>query len=131
MVLAGCATPDRRIQQNLSLFQSYPADIQEKIRKGDIALGFTQDMVHMSLGRPNHVFNRETMAGKTEVWAYTDTEYRSTHRPVAGNYWTRTRGGRLQPAPGFLWVDAQHSREYDTLRVEFENGKVRAIDRLQ
>ena len=52
LLLAGCATPEKRIQQNQDLFDSFPVAAQARIRGGQIDLGFTPDMVRIALGDP-------------------------------------------------------------------------------
>jgi len=47
--LTGCITAqqlrERRIEKNHELFNAFNPDIQEKVRLGQIELGFSQDMV--------------------------------------------------------------------------------------
>ncbi|MGD9782826.1 MAG: hypothetical protein AB7V14_11870 [Kiritimatiellia bacterium] len=53
LLLAGCATPERRIEQNRDLFDSLPVADQARIRGGKIDLGYTPDMVRIAFGEPS------------------------------------------------------------------------------
>uniref|UniRef100_UPI003F4AC00C hypothetical protein n=1 Tax=Sedimenticola selenatireducens TaxID=191960 RepID=UPI003F4AC00C len=48
LLLAACASVqerrDRRIAENLELFDSFPEEIQIQIRQGSVEVGFTRDM---------------------------------------------------------------------------------------
>jgi len=131
VLLAGCATPGYRIRKNPELFASFPPEVQETVRKGSIKLGYTGDMVFIALGEPSRIFQRETEHGKAEIWSYTDIGYRYEHQPVPQAYGLRDRGGRLHVVRGMEWVDVQAPYEFEIGRVEFAEGKVTAIERLQ
>ncbi|MCC5789452.1 MAG: hypothetical protein JJT75_07445 [Opitutales bacterium] len=70
-LLVGCAsTPQKRIAENEAYFLALPKEDQERILDGEIALGFTSEMVRMALGSPDQVQRRVT-AEKTETyWIY-------------------------------------------------------------
>ena len=63
LLLAGCATPARRIEQNRELFDSLPVAAQARIRGGQIDLGFTPDMVRIALGEPHRQTLRRSAEG--------------------------------------------------------------------
>jgi len=64
LALAGCATtPADRIAQHRSAFDTWPAEVQTKIRAGQIAVGFTEEQVRMALGDPERVITRTTEQG--------------------------------------------------------------------
>ena len=132
VLLAGClSTPESRIGRNPELFATFPAEAQAKIRQGGIEVGFTRDMVKMAIGAPRFVHTRTTAAGVTEVWTYTGVTFSTTMQPADGSYLYRDRAGVIRRAYEPGWVDVQERREYPTLRVEFEGGKVKAIERLR
>ncbi|HTZ19717.1 MAG TPA: hypothetical protein VMC06_02460 [Opitutaceae bacterium] len=71
LVLAGCATtPADRIAQNQSTFDAWPAEVQAKVRAGQVGMGFTEDQVRIALGDPERVITRTTEHGIAMVWAY-------------------------------------------------------------
>ena len=131
-LLAGCvSTPESRIARNPGVFTTFPAEAQAKIRQGRIDVGFTRDMVKMALGAPRLIHTRTTAAGETEVWTYMGVTFSTTTQPVGGTYLYRDAAGFERRADGSGWIDVQERTEYPTLRVEFEDGKVKAIERLR
>lgn len=131
LVLTGCmTTPQSRIDRNPALFASFPAEAQAKIRKGEVDIGYTKDMVLMALGAPRNVRARKTEAGESEVWVYTEVGYDSRPRPVYREYWYHDREGRLRSSSYDLaWADVGRSYEYPVLRIEFAGDKVKTLER--
>ena len=72
LLLAGCATPEKRIQQNQEVFDSFPVAAQARLRGGQIDLGFTPDMVRIALGEPQRKLVRRSAEGDAEIWLYLD-----------------------------------------------------------
>jgi hypothetical protein len=71
LLLAGCAsTPESRIADHQAAFAQYPADVQQKIRAGQVDVGFTPEMVRLALGEPDRIISRQSAAGTSEVWSY-------------------------------------------------------------
>lgn len=70
--LSACSTTASRIGEQQGLFDSYPAEVREKIRAGEIAVGFTPEQVRMALGEPSRVYTRQTVQGEAEIWSYQD-----------------------------------------------------------
>jgi hypothetical protein len=129
LVAAGCSTPARRIRQNAELFASYPAEVQEKIGRGEVDVGYTRAMVYMALGRPSRVYDRQTRATNTEIWAYSDLLYLSDYRPIETTYWYRDSLGRRRLGRDWDWVDVGRPIEREFLRIEFSGDSVSAIER--
>jgi hypothetical protein len=121
LALAGCSTPDSRIQKNTSAFAGYPPAVQAKIRAGEIEVGYTPAMVALALGRADRVYRRQTAAGETEVWAYADKT------PSIG-FGIGIGGGGHHSSGG---VALGTSTGGDRLHVVFNQGKVTAIDRFE
>jgi len=127
---AGCATPAARIRRDPELFASFPPAVQAQVRQGRIALGFSPDAVRMALGEPDRIYHRATTNGVNEVWAYTAYDYRGPPQyatvfappaePWPGNYTT-----------GVVLLEVHQPNAYETLRVEFEGGRVKAIEALK
>jgi len=137
---AGCAsTPSERIAANPQLFASIPPANQQLIKQGQIAIGFTPNMVRLALGEPDAVTQHIDATGTTETWRYqsSDSNTRAyvytTWRPYYGPYFYP--GARLGywgsgwGYPGAYW-DWQPART-DYLRVSFRNGVVAEINRLR
>jgi hypothetical protein len=68
--LAGCAGPPQRIKKHQAEFDAYSPEIQQKIRAGQVDVGFTDRQVALALGRPDRVYSRKTTTADQEVWAY-------------------------------------------------------------
>lgn len=131
LVVAGCiSTPARRIERNPDLFASFPPEAQAKVRQGEVAIGFTKDMVRMALGAPQRVNTRLTEKGASEVWVYTTYRHVSRYEPVHAGGWYRDRSGRLYRANDLTWMDTGYSVEIPAMRVEFEDDKAKAIERM-
>ncbi|MEI8351960.1 MAG: hypothetical protein WCG36_06580 [bacterium] len=113
------------------MFAGFSAPVQEKVRRGEIDIGFSRDMVRLALGLPCRNQSRITEAGVTEIWIYTGMRYVSRLEPVDGGYWYRDRAGRLRRSYDSVWIDRGYQEEFPILRVEFYGGVVKAIERMQ
>ncbi len=131
LVLSGCATPESRIKKNPALFASFPPEVQENVRQGKIDIGYSQDMVKIALGDPDRKYTRQTAIGVLEVWSYTETYTTTARQRVDGPFRVRTRDGSYQTVTDSVWADVQQVHEFEKLRVEYQNGLVAAIDRLE
>jgi hypothetical protein len=132
VMVAGCiSTPAKRIAKDPELFGSFPPEIQASIRKGEVAIGFTPEMAQMALGSPHRVVERSTTAGETELWLYMGMARDTTMQPVSSSYMYRDRYGRLRQAYDTHWVSVDRTREYPVLRLEFEAGRVKSIEKIK
>lgn len=132
LITAGCvSTPASRIKKEPEIFAAFPPDIQAKVQRGEIAVGFTKDMVRLAKGRPSRISSRITAAGYQEVWTYTGIRHISRMEPVDTGYWYRDRAGRLYRSYDMMWVDYGYNEEFPTLRLEFAEGKVSAIEQVK
>ena len=124
VLLAGCATPAKRIQQNQELFDTFPVAAQARIRGGQIDLGFNPDMVRIALGEPQRQVLRRESSGETEIWFYLDSVRRYDRQRVdidGLSFSGRSLGGSA-------WINVEQTREFVRTRVEFRNGVVTAIE---
>lgn len=130
--LAGCvSTPESRIKKNPALFASFPADAQARIQKGEVAIGFTPDMVVMAKDKPNRTYDRTTSAGSIEVWSYTGIYTTTDRQQVQTRIRAPDASGAYRTYTDWVWVDVQQQHEYDQVRIEFTDGKVSAIENLR
>lgn len=131
LVLAGCATPESRIQKNPAMFDALTPEVQEQVRKGQIAVGFPEDAVFLALGKPDRMYTRQTESGTTEIWSYVG--YYSTRDRQQVEYRGRVRDskGASHSVSDTIWVDVDVQHDYEKLRVEIKDKKVRAIERVQ
>jgi hypothetical protein len=131
LLAAGCATPAYRIKKNPDLFAAFPPAVQETVRAGRVEVGYTPDMVYIALGRPSRIYARETEAGRTLIWSYAARYRTSSWRPVETLQVYRDSKGRRRTTTDTTWVDVGRSTEYEAVRIEFADNKVKAIEVLQ
>jgi hypothetical protein len=124
LMLAACSsTPESRIGDQQALFDSFPPEVQQKIRAGQVDVGFTPDMARMALGEPERKYERTSGRGVSEVWAYRDSQ--PTFSVGLG-------GGSFGGSGGFgggVGVATGGESPEDRLRLVFENGKVASVER--
>jgi hypothetical protein len=113
LAAAACSTPKSRIRRHQSEFDAYPPEVQQKIRAGAVAPGFTHEQVSIALGSPDRVRTRKLPDGEQEVWVYGI----GAPRPNVG----------LVAAPG-AYVEPGVGAD-ELLRVIFENAAVVRIER--
>lgn len=122
LVLAGCSTPDSRIAKSQSAFAGYPADVQAKIRAGQVEPGFTPEMVQLALGEPLRKTTRQTEAGDAEVWIYPERSPRFSF-----GLGVSSGGGHSGFGAGVGLSTGGYESD-EGMRVEFRDGKVSAIE---
>jgi hypothetical protein len=126
LLLAGCSSPSSRIAANREAFATYPAEVQAKIRAGEVAVGFTPEQAKMALGKPDRVYTRTTDTGVSTIWVYRETSagfgfglgvagYSGVSSSVGAGAGVETGSGGA--------VD-------DRLRVVFTAGRVTAIEKM-
>ena len=128
LLLAGCATPEKRIQQNQEVFDSFPVAAQARIRGGQIDLGFTPDMVRIALGEPHRQTLRRSADGEVEIWSYFDSTRRYDRQRVDIDGLSVSGPGGLRSIGGSAWINVEQTREFVRARVEFQNGVAVAIE---
>ena len=127
-LLAGCATPEKRIQQNREVFDSFPVAAQARIRGGQIDLGFTPEMVRIALGEPQRKTLRRSADGEVEIWSYVDSTRRYDRQRVDIDGLGVSGPGGLRSVSGSAWVNVEQNREFIRTRVEFRNGVAATIE---
>ena len=128
VLLAGCATPAKRIEQNQELFDSFPVAVQARIRGGQIDLGFTPDMVRIALGDPHRQTVRRAADGEPGIGFYYDSVRRYDRQRVDIDGLSFAGPGGIRSLGGSAWINVEQSREFVRTRVEFRNGAVTAIE---
>ena len=127
LVLSACSTINTRINEKGSVYYSLDPATQQKISHGDVALGFTPDMVYMALGRPDEKRQRTSADGVTETWLYGTTYYDSAfvgYRRWGG--WGPRGFYRMYWEP--VYAPVRISPPEADIRVTFREGKVVSID---
>lgn len=124
-VLAGCSTPQTRIDRNPQIFSTLSPTDQELIKQGKIAVGFTQDEVKLALGDPDRIYVRTDANGTNETWSYVTYETDSGVLLYRGYYHRFYRWGD----PYYPYYTAYSARrERESFRVIFSAGRVATIE---
>ncbi|UPT75135.1 MAG: hypothetical protein M0D55_05330 [Elusimicrobiota bacterium] len=127
LLFAACSTPASRIKRDPGLFASWPAATQEKVRAGQVEVGFSEEMARMALGAPTRRFSRESAAGRQEVWVYGD----SGSRPGLGvSIGGGTFGGSTGMGGG-VSVGTASPGPGERARLVFEGGRVVSVEKLE
>lgn len=122
---AGCSTPESRIRAQPALFASLAPSDQEKIKSGQVAVGFSQEMVKLALGDPDRIWVRTDASGTNEVWSYTTYESESGVYLYRG-YYHRYYHLHDPFYPYFMGVS--NRREREQIRVQFADGRVTVVE---
>jgi len=129
--ICGCYSPGSRIKNHAEVFATFSPEVQENVRRGEVEMGYTQDMVFIALGKPDRKYVRYSERGQTEVWSYVTTEYWTDRQRVNISLRVRSADGHRQTVRDRVWVDVQQEREHERMRVEFDDGQVSAIERIE
>ncbi|HEY1792626.1 MAG TPA: hypothetical protein VGG34_06885 [Opitutaceae bacterium] len=128
-LLAGCDTPQSRIDRSPEIFARLNPDQQALVKKGQVGIGFDMDAVKLALGDPTRVVERTTPQGERQIWHYvTYEDYDGVI--IYGGYYHHWRGwGGPYFYGGVPYYDGYPARVHDRFRVEFDStGHVVAID---
>lgn len=133
---SGCGiyTPpvERRISKNQETFDSYPLEIREKLRIGQIDLGYKKEMVGIALGHPDKSYRRRDAQGEVIIWIYLDETVRRRRHwnvdvdlPVFDPQGHRILRREL--------IDLELDEYHQTIRhrVEFVDEKVSSWEQLE
>lgn len=122
LAAAGCSTPQSRIEKNRAAFDRFPAAVQEKVRAGQIEVGYTSEMVLVALGEPARKTTRKAEAGEAEIWIYYG------HDPQFSFGFGVAGGGGRTAVGGAVDVTTGGYDPKEKFRVEFRDGQVFAVD---
>ena len=132
--LAACMTAqqirDRRIASSPEIFNSFTPEIQQKIRTGQIELGFSEEMVRLAWGMPDRIYTRTTDKGEATVWTYSKTQILTQTDRMTIPVQVRDKSGRSSVQYENVWINRDTQEEYTVARVEFTRGTVTALERL-
>ena len=122
VLLAACSTPDTRIADHRAEFDKFPAEVQQKIRAGQVDVGFTPEMVRLALGEPDRVFSHQSATDASELWVYRDNRPRFSFGLGIGS-----AGGHSATSLGVAGSSGGRGPD-EKVRVEFRQGRVTAVD---
>lgn len=124
----GCASStNQRISQNEALFNSYTPAERKMIRTGQVAVGFDQDQVRMSLGNPSREATVETAAGKAVVWEYREIRP-SMGVSLGGGISTRGSGVGVGTGVG---VSPNRTKLLKRIVFDRQTGEVSKVESFQ
>ena len=119
-----------RIAENIELFYEFPEEVREAIRRGEVEIGFDEDMVRLALGSPDHVYRRKKGDGELVNWQYFEvvkhSEYEWVRMPVP---YTDEKGRSRVRDESFL-VEREYKNLELRMKVDFSNGKVVAFETI-
>jgi len=122
-LLGACSNPASRIDSNRAVFDKFPAEVQTKIRAGQIDLGFTPAMVRLALGEPSRQLTRKTEAGEMEVWMYADN-----NPQLSFGFGVGSGGSRGGMGVGLSTSTGGGYQDDEKIRVEFRAGLVESVE---
>jgi hypothetical protein len=130
LTLAGCNTFESRAREKAHVFQSLPPDTQERLHRGHVSVGDSQDMVYIALGYPDEVREVSTPQGVQTVWIY--RTYWQQYEGTAWVGWHRVivpmrngRGYYIVHEP--VTTDLYRTHADEVIRVVFQRGVVASV----
>jgi len=126
-LLAGCSTPESRINQNPAAFARLTPEQQQLIKEGKVAIGFDQTTVKLALGDPDRIRERTDANGTSEIWSYVTYEGDDGMLLYRGYYHRYYYGFGDPFYPYYLAYPTR--REHEHFRVVFREGRVVLIER--
>lgn len=131
LLLSACDTFERRAQEKAATFEQLSPAERAKLKRGEIEMGNTPEMVYIALGRADEQHEKTTPTGREMVWTY-----KTYHQEYEGNVHTGYRRVVLwDPGlkryvvfydPVYAEVYSEHSEE--NIRVKFHDGKVVEVE---
>jgi hypothetical protein len=132
--LGGCSTIESRVREKSATFATLDSATQDKIRQGNVAIGYAPDLVYIALGRPDREFSTTTSRGEEVTWIYnryledySGTVFNGYRRGVV--YDPRTGQPAIFLEPVFTEVYSEHAEE--RTRIVFRAGKVAVIKKVK
>ncbi|MDB6093901.1 MAG: hypothetical protein JWM32_1463 [Verrucomicrobia bacterium] len=126
----GCSTFNSRAQAKSAAFNALPAQTQQRLEKGKVTVGDSQDMVFIALDKPDATRNITTANGPETVWIYKSywQNYAGTGWVGWHRYYEPQFGGAYAFYHQQVPLALSTTRSADVIRVTFKNGKVVAVN---
>lgn len=124
LLVAGCNSLEKRIGAQQAQFDTWPADVREKIQAGRVDIGFTPEQVRVALGEPTRKYQRTTAEGSSEVWAYAGGRVGLSLGIGVGS-----AHGSSAYAGGVAYEPPTYGADDEAVRVVFEGGKVTSVEK--
>jgi hypothetical protein len=128
--LTGCSTFTSRAQEKAVVYNALTPQTQQRLEKGNISVGDTQDMVFIALDKPEAKRDITTADGAETVWVY--KTYWEDYADTGWIGWRRYYEPRMGGAYSFYHervpMALSRTRVADVIRITFKNGKVISVD---
>lgn len=130
----GCNTTGARIRANRDTFDALDPATQQAVKRGEVHLGYTAEMVEIALGRPSQVAGGMRGTDEDATWLYRNFHRNENDYVIAGH---RRRVVFDPQRPGNAVVyepaDPRAHRHLipHTLHIGFRDGRVIAIQRVE
>jgi len=129
LTLAGCDTFKSRAREKSETYEALPSTTQQRLQKGKINVGDTQDMVYIALGHPDEKREITTNDGVQELWIY--RTYWEQYEGTAWVGWHRVivpsgRGYAIFHEP--VTQDVYRTHIDEVIRVQFNRGVVASVE---
>ncbi|MFI5357112.1 MAG: hypothetical protein ACHQ4G_07240 [Opitutales bacterium] len=121
--VAGCTTPESRIKQNPAAFDRATPQQQQLIKAGEVAVGFSPELVRLALGDPDRVWQRTDAQGQTVTWSY--VTYETSGGVILYRGWYHHWWG---PTDYAFYTDFNDRRPRTHMRVTFAHDQVVSIE---
>lgn len=129
--LAGCDTIDKRIEKKAEVFNALTPSEQETLRQGRVEVGYTEEMAYIAFGQADEVKEKRTKDGIAKTWIYLSYSEEYEGNRVVGyrrQAFVDRQTGKIYVMHRPVDVPVYSERVEEILRVEFENGKVTALE---
>jgi len=126
LFLTGCATPQSRIERDPTAFAALTTAQQERVKKGEVTVGFDEATVRLALGEPDRIIERETSEGISQSWVYyaiVPDSYNAGYCAQGFPYYSY----RYYCRPTIVTPTQYEER----MRLVFKDGKVSSVERAK
>lgn len=134
LLLGGCSTIPSRIEEKSTAFAALDADTQNKIRRGQVEVGYSPDLVYIALGTPDERLSKTSTSGTTETWIYNSyrQEYLGNARTGYRQYVVidpKTRQAVVIYEP--VYSSVYRDRVDERIRINFKASQVESIEQVK
>ena len=133
LLAAGCSTFERRAEKKSATFNALDTATQVRLKAGQLQVGDTEDMVFISLGKPDEQRQRTTPEAQTVTWVYNNywQEYRGEAIVGSRRVEVRNKSGGVSYYYEPIRQPVYETRQQERLRVTFAGGKISVIEQAK
>lgn len=133
-LLTGCQSVESRIKEKPDVYAKLDAATQAKVKQGIIELGYTEDVVYLALGAPDHKRESVSPTGTKITWIYNTYYDRYEGSMMAGYHRSiyfdpYLRAYRVYYRP--VYADTYSQEKEERIRVVFKDGKVVVLEQTK